>query len=74
MKNLFSSPAKSQDLQKFVIKQLDFLLTEQRAQRVDLASLLRLMNRIDHNLNLQKQVDEYFDKDETSPQTESVEH
>ncbi len=72
MKNLFSSPNTHSDLQKFVIKQLDYLLTEQRAQRVDLASLLRLMNRINHNLELQKQVDEYFDKDDTPSPPEVV--
>ncbi len=35
--------------------------------------ILKLLKKIDANTSLQKQVDEYFEKDETSPQTESDE-
>jgi len=34
--------------------------------------ILKIVKSLDRNLNLQKQVDEYFD--ETSPQTDSEEH
>ncbi len=35
-------------------------------------AILKKVSNLDHNLNLQKQVDEYFE--ETSPQTDSEEH
>ncbi len=68
MKNfIFKSP---QDFHKIVFNKLDMLLAEQRHQRSDLAILLRLIQELINNTNLQKQVDEYFEDDETSPQTE----
>ncbi len=70
MKNfIFKSP---QDFHKIVFNKLDMVLAEQRHQRMDLAVITRLMNRIINDMNLQKQVDEYFEDDETSPQTERV--
>ncbi len=39
------------------------LLTEQRHQRADLATIKRQLHTIINHLNLQKQVDEFFDKD-----------
>ncbi len=69
MKNfIFKSEA---DFHKIVFNKLDMLLAEQRHQRSDLALLIRLVNKMITNGNLQKQVDEYFDNDETSPQTDS---
>ncbi len=70
MINLFSSPIIS-DLQKFLITQVDTLLNEQRHQRADLATLLRLVNRIINTLELQKQVDDYYDSEDSK--LESVE-
>ncbi len=69
MKNfIFKSEA---DFHKIVFNKLDALLSEQRHQRMDLTIIIRLVSKMQHNLNLQKQVDEYFDgDDETSPQTE----
>ncbi len=64
MKNLFSSPFA--DLQKFI----QINLTEQQRQRADLADIKRLINRLINDLALQKQVDDYMDQDETSPQTD----
>ncbi len=46
-----------------IIKQLDILLTEQRHQRMDLSSLRSTQLKIYNSLNLQKQVDEYFEDD-----------
>ena len=60
MKNLFSSPRISMDLQKFIIKQLDYLLNEQRKQRADLATLLRISTKIINATQLQKQVDDFY--------------
>ncbi len=79
MKNfIFKSEA---DFHKIVFNKLDMLLAEQRKQRADLYSIDRKIHSIINSLNLQKQVDEYFDKDdedeadldlkpETSPQTD----
>ncbi len=65
MKNLFSSPTGESDFQKFIIKQLDTLLNEQRKQRMDLAQLLRLTNRNINDTQLQHKVDEYYEDAET---------
>ncbi len=73
MKNfIFKSEA---DFHKIVFNKLDMLLAEQRKQRMDLTTLIRLVTGIKLDLNLQKQVDDYFDtepgrSDETSPQTD----
>ncbi len=67
MKNfIFKSEA---DFHKIVFNKLEILLAEQRAQRSDLSIQLAILQRIINSLNLQKQVDEYFE--ETPPQTES---
>ncbi len=42
---LLKSKSTDADFYLKIMKQLDFLLTEQRAQREDLAQLLRLANR-----------------------------
>ncbi len=39
------------------------LLTEQRHQRADLATIKRQLHTIINHLNLQKQVDDYFEDD-----------
>ncbi len=61
MKNfIFKSEA---DFHKIVFNKLDMVLAEQRHQRIDLANQMRLLQSIYNALALQKQVDEYFDKD-----------
>ncbi len=68
MKNfIFKSEA---DFHKIVFNKLDVIQQEQRHQRSDLAFIIRYIKRTELDLNLQKQVDEYFEDDETSPQTE----
>ncbi len=70
---------KSQGTYKKLANNIEVILNEQRHQRMDLSSIIRRLVKIDeslvkvlndgeHDENLQKQVDEYF---ETSPQTES---
>ncbi len=60
MKNfIFKSSELATDLQKI----LQLLLAEQRAQRVDLANLLRMVKGMTINKDLQKQVDQYFEDD-----------
>ncbi len=62
MKNfIFKSEA---DFHKIVFNKLDMLLAEQRKQRADLYTLNRDVNKIINSMNLQKQVDEYFEEDE----------
>ncbi len=46
-----------------MIHNLDLMLHEQRAQRLDLADIKRMLNAITNTNALQKQVDEYFEED-----------
>ncbi len=62
-----------EDFHKIVFNKLVTILDEQRHQRMDLADINRLLGLLVTDKNLQKQVDQYFDSDETSPQTESDE-
>ncbi len=73
MKNLFSSPESSGLIK--IYSNIDALLNEQRKQRSDLATLLRMSAQIINDIQLYKQSDEYYQTklDETSPQTESIE-
>ncbi len=71
MKNFFSSPQQA-DYQNFYNK-LDIILSELRHQRQDNTQILFLLNKLLVNKALQKQVNDYFEEDETSPQTEQVE-
>ncbi len=69
MKNFIFKPDNA-GLQKIFINKLENIQTEQRHQRSDLAIILRLINGLINDLHLQKQVDDYFEDDETSPQTD----
>ncbi len=70
---ILSSKSDKPDFYSKIMKQLDYLLSEQRAQRNDLATLTRMTNSLINSTKLQKQVDEFYDDDVTSPQTDSVE-
>ncbi len=60
MKNfIFKS---QQDFHKMVFKQLETVLAEQRHQRHDLADVLRMLQLLINDKNLQTQVDEYFEE------------
>ncbi len=61
---------KSQGLIKNVDNKLEMIQSELRQQRQDNVQILYLINKLLVNKNLQKQVDQYFEDDETSPQTE----
>ncbi len=58
MNNLFS---KSTGTYEKLIQQLETILTEQRHQRIDLATINRDVKQIINLLKLQKQVDDYFE-------------
>ncbi len=61
MKNfIFKSEA---DFHKMVFNKLDMLLAEQRHQRLDLASLNRLLRVLINDLHLQKQVTDFYPED-----------
>ncbi len=61
MKNfIFKSEA---DFHKIVFNKLDMVLAEQRHARSDLAYIIRVINKLINDDNLQKQVDSYFDSD-----------
>ncbi len=61
MKNFIFKSAYA-DLHKMFTK-LDTIQTEQRHARSDLAYIIRHINRIAADQNLQKQVDQYFEDD-----------
>ncbi len=68
MINLLS---KSPETYEKLTFKIEMLLTEQRHQRGDLATIKRQLHTIINHMNLQKQVDEYFDKDtEDIPEVE----
>ncbi len=74
MKNfIFKSSARASDFHKILFNKLDMLLAEQRHQRQDLVIILTYCKTLQSDKNLQRQVDEYFEDDETSPQTEPEE-
>ncbi len=50
-----------------LLKQIGFVLTEQRAQRSDLQSISRKIDRLLIDKHLQMQVDEYFADSEQTP-------
>ncbi len=64
---------KSHGTYKKLCLKLEIIQSELRAQRGDNQQILFLLNKLLVNKALQKQVDEYFEEDETSPQTDSVE-
>ncbi len=70
MKN-FIFKSTSADLQKMFVNKLETILAEQRHARVDLAYIIRVLNRDHTDHNLQQQVDEYFDDDISSNQPEN---
>ncbi len=70
MNNLFS---KSPETYEKLLHYSDMLLAEQRHQRADLSTIKRQLHQIINDLNLQKQVDDYFDKDtENIPEVNDV--
>ncbi len=60
-----------EDFHKILINQLKVIVSEQRHQRMDLADINRLLHFLVSDKKLQKQVDDYFEDDETSPQTDT---
>ncbi len=74
MKNfIFKSP---QDFHKIVFNKLDMLLAEQRKQRMDLTTIIRMITVKKLDNDLQKQVDDYFEDDEkvVPPDEDTAEH
>ncbi len=67
-----SDPDFSNSNTNITIHKIDLLLKEQVEQRKDLSVILALLKSVITNVNIQKQVDDYFDeKEETSPQTDT---
>ncbi len=64
---------RTSDLYFSLTRQLELILKEQRNQRSDLAFITRLIQGAFTDKSLQRQVDDFYSDDETSPQTESVE-
>ncbi len=51
-------------------RRLELIQTEMRRQRSDLHDITGMLNKLLVDKHLQFQVDEFFEEDETSPQTE----
>ncbi len=62
-RNMINLLSKSPETFEKLNNQLKMLLTEQRHQRQDLATIKRQLHTIINSLNLQKQVDDYFEMD-----------
>ncbi len=63
MKNfIFKS---ERDFHKIVFNKLEIIQSEQRHQRMDLSDINRLLQLLVTDKKLQKQVDEYFDSDDS---------
>ena len=82
MKIKFKSSAGTSDFYLIINKQLDYILSEQRAQRSDLATLTRMLNSLINTVGLKRQSDSYYDSKlddyrhtftPTSPQTDPLE-
>ncbi len=74
MKNfIFKSSAEGFGLIKNVFLKLETIQAEQRHARNDLALILSYCKTLQHDKNLQNTVDKYFERDETSPQTDTEE-
>ncbi len=69
-RNMINLLSKSPETYEKLTNKLDMLLSEQRHQRMDLSTIKRQLHTINNSLNLQEQVDKYFEQDETSPQTD----
>ncbi len=54
---------KSSTTFKKISNQLEMILSEQRKQRADLQYLLQLVKSLKNDKNLQKMVDDWYDKD-----------
>jgi len=62
MTNYLFKSGQKPDLQ-IIRNQLEMLLDEQRHQRSDLRQVIKMLQTLLNNANLQKQVDEYFEED-----------
>ncbi len=74
MKNfIFKSSAEGFGLIKNISNKLEIIQNELRHQRQDNVQILFLLNKLLVDKQLQKQVDQYFEEDEsTSPQTDQA--
>ncbi len=50
---------------------VDLMLKEQRHQRADLATIKRQLHTLINDSTMQKQVDDYYEDDKPSPQTDT---
>ncbi len=70
---LFNKSSNPDFLTTNLINSLNRIEKEQVNQRKDLSVINALLKSLIADLGVQKQVDDYFDKEETPPQTDSVE-
>ncbi len=73
MKFDFSKSNKSDFRNKLQMDQFDIMNKNLLYITYEMDKIHKIVTEIQHSSKLQKQVDEYFDKDETSPQTDSEE-
>ncbi len=68
IKNSFNKP------EEFLMVQFEIIKEQSRYLRQDLVDVKLMLNKLLIDKHLQMQVDNYFDGDETSPQTDTEEH
>ncbi len=64
------SPETFNDYNMKILRDLNYVLTEMQHQRADLATIKRQLHVIKTDWANQKQVDDYFEEEETPPQTD----
>ncbi len=75
MKLKFKSSAPPDLYFTSISKMYNLMLNEQRAQRIDLANILRILNRQINDTKLQSTVDQYFEDDQKDiPEVEQDSH
>ncbi len=66
MKNfIFKSSEEDSGLIKNLFNKLDMILSEQRHNRTDISLVLSMLSKLLVNKNLQKQVDDYFENEDS---------
>ncbi len=75
MKNFIFKSSDPSDFHKILFNKLDMILAEQRHQRSDLSIIIRMTEKLINTINLQKQVDEFFEEDEKiTPEAEKLDY
>ncbi len=61
---IFKSREDLQKISQSILSKLEIIQKEQRHNRVDIQKVILLLNKLDNANQLQKQVDDFYDKDD----------